>query len=147
MEAKKACVVYVTKLAAVAQKLEAMLQEQGFEVCLTEASESEAKAAQAGDDIESIHDCLEDAEVSYFLISDEVPESMVSGAGTVLGGNSRVVVVTDGAALPEALDDGADSSVNINSPALADVVKGSDIWQKPDGSEAPPRVPHRQKCQ
>jgi hypothetical protein len=151
MSGKKACVIYVPKLKNAAMGLQDLLKKEGFDVCLTEANESTAQAAQAGEITAlsaAIQDCMAGAEVCYFLVAEPIPKAVLTQADTVLGKEQRIVVIAeDISKLPQKVDDFADALLKVGSGALGAVVKGEDLWERNDGSAAPPRSPKRVKCQ
>jgi hypothetical protein len=151
MSKSKACVIYVHSLESRAAQLGALLAAEGFDVCLTEATAANAADAQEGNIVElpnAIKECLSGAEVCYFLVGDPVPARLIAAAESVLGGKQRVVVIRENlGALPAVFDDRAHAVVSATSPALPEVVKGKDVWEKDDGTTPSARVPDRVKCQ
>ncbi|WP_421953645.1 hypothetical protein [Polaromonas sp.] len=150
MTSKKACLVFVPKLAALAQTVSSWLSEDGAEVCVVEIEPVEADAIRGGDYDQNVavQACVDDADVCIFLLGDENTDEVLAAAGKVAASKRRVVVVVgEGASLPQIFDDAADAVVNATTPGLREVILGKDIRQLPDGSIAPQRVPARVKCQ
>lgn len=148
---KKACILYVNTMLQDATEVGNRLEEQQYEVCLTEVSENEGKAAQQGMDAISpeVDACLLDAEVRVILIpSDGIPASLAGIAEHAAKGSGRLVAICQaGAALPQAIQERANSVVSPNSDKLIEALLKSDIWEGPDGGKIQERKPARVKCQ
>ncbi len=148
---KKACILYVNTMLHDATDVGRRLEEEQYEVCLTEISENEGKAAQQGIDSISmeVDACLSDADVKVILIpSDEIPANLAGVAEHATKGSGRLVAVCQaGAALPQAVQERANSVVSPNSNKLTEALLRSDIWEGPNGEKIKERKPARVKCQ
>lgn len=153
-DAKQACIVYTPATANQRQSVRARLEQHGFVVTECEASESDAKAAEAGspDIPPNLLECILAAAVCIFLISSESDVRPGVGIGAGIGaGNSAgkrvVVVLADScASLPTIVDDLADAVVQIDSENIGPAAGGADAWEIP-GQSGTPRKVERVKCQ
>ncbi|MGN6155713.1 MAG: hypothetical protein ACTHN4_08255 [Sphingomicrobium sp.] len=150
MATKKACVIYTPQKKTEAQSTAGRLQDDGFDVCLTEVSAEVANAVQAGNQSSlptDVKDCLDGAEVCVILVDEAIDLGGIGGIASDVG--CRVVTVGgDPDKIPTELDDIIDGHVpSPDDPELIGVVEGQPERIKPDHTSAPPRKPDRVKCQ
>lgn len=147
-ETKKACVVFVAGLEDKASIIAAKLDGDGFEVCLHQASEEEARAARGGArniDAE-LTECLKGADLCVFLIDQE---NQYDGLGSVAyEGGAKVigVLVGLGAIASGLIDDVGEAVVPIDSKNLDKALQEGGVWEGLDGKPIKPRKVPRQKC-
>lgn len=150
MTSKKACLIFVPKLAELAETVSSWLSEDSAEVCTVEIELVEAAAVRRGDydQTAAVQACVDGAETCIFLLGDESTNAVSAAAEKVAESAGRVVVVMgEGATLPQIFDDAAESVVSATAPNIREIILGKDVRQLPDGSVAPSRVPARVKCQ
>jgi len=147
-KSKKACVIFVARLEEKAAFVAASLESEGFDVCLHQASEEDARAAKGGGTVNAgIAKCLDSADVCVFLIDDEEQYSGIGWAA--IGAGTRVVGVLVGANAKASadIDEIGSSVLPISSENLGKALTGEDVWEGVDGKPVKPRNPRRQKCQ
>lgn len=150
METNKACLVFVPELAELAGTIAAWLEAEGASICTVEIALSQLELIKNGnyDQNAAVRSCVDGASVCIFLLGDSTTGAVNSVADIVATSTERVVVVAGpGAKVPQVFDDTADALVSAESAELRDVILGKNVWQQPDGSAAPRRVPVRVKCQ
>lgn len=147
-KSKNACVIFVARLEDKAAFVAARLESEGFDVCLHEASEEDARAAKGGGTINAdIAKCLDGADVCVFLIDEE---GQFSGLGwAAVGSGARVVGVLIGANAKASadIDEIGSAVLPIDSGNLGKALAGEDVWEGTDGKPVKPRDLRRQKCQ
>ena len=149
MSSDNACIVFTTGLESKAQAVSQQLNQQGFNVCMTEADQEEVEAAQAAELVsEEIQSCIDNAVISIFLIPEEGHECLQGAAEyAAASGTTIVAIAEDVESLPQVFDDHAHSVLTINSSRLDDVIHGEQVWERADGSPREERKIDRIKCQ
>lgn len=144
----KACVVFTIGMDTEAQSVSEQLAHEGFEVCTAEADQEIVEAAQAGAVPDEIKSCIDNAVICIFLIPEEGHECLTGAAGHAGASGKRIVAVAQNVeSLPQIFDDIASSVLNVNSPHLAEVIQGQEVWERADGSASPRRKIKRIDCQ
>jgi len=144
----KACVVFTTGMNTEAQSVSEQLAHEGFEVCTAEADQEVVEAAQAGAVPDEIRSCIDNAVICVFLIPEKGHECLTGAAGHAGMSGKRIVAVAQNVeSLPQIFDDIASSVLNVNSPNLAEVIQGQEVWERADGSASPKRKIKRIECQ
>lgn len=150
MATKKACVVHTPAKKTDAEAVRERLSNDGYSVCLTEVSASEANAVEAGDRSSlpvDVRECLEGAEICVILVDDVVGLGAIGGLASDMG----CEVMTVGGSpedLPDSLDDVTDGHVPTpDAPQLEEIVQGKPEMIRPDNTRAKPRDSDRVKCQ
>jgi len=143
----KACVVFTTGMDAKAQSVSEQLAHEGFDVCTAEADQEVVEAAQAGAVPDEIKSCIDNAVICIFLIPEEGHECLTGAAEHAGASGKRIVAVAQNVeSLPEIFDDLASSVLNVNSPRMAEVIQGQEVWERADGSASPKRTIKRIEC-
>lgn len=147
-KSKKACVIFVARLEEKAAFVAARLESDGFDVCLHEASEEDARAAKGGGAVSAgIAKCLDGADVCVFLIDEEGQFSGLGWAAVWSGARVVGVLVGENAKASADIDEIGSAVLPIESGNLGKALTGEDIWEGADGQPVKPRNPRRQKCQ
>ena len=153
MDAKKACLVYVTPTAAQRPGVREQLEHDGFTVCEVKADLEDAIAAQAGsDDLPtSLKDCISGSEVCVFLLPDEASgDGLLAGAaGYADASGKSIVCIVSGTrtTYPEVFQDAAESMLRDGSSSLKDALSGGEIWESADKTKIQKRPMTHVKCQ
>ncbi|CAO3308140.1 hypothetical protein LG197_22360 [Pseudomonas asiatica] len=149
MSSDKACIVFTTGLEQKAQAVALQLNEQGFEVCMSEADQSEVEAAQAEQPVsDEIQSCIDNAIISIFLIPEEHFECLEAAAEHAATCGTRIVAITENVELlPTVFDEHAYAVLTIGSTRLDQVISGEPVWECADGSLREQRDIVRVKCQ
>lgn len=152
-ERKKACLIFVSSMAAEKDRVLLLLDHSGHSVCVVEAKIDDARDAKSGKEIvpDTLQACIDGAEICIFLIPEDASALGELGGGIGLGNASgkRTIGILCGhpAALPQGVDDLVDSVVGIDSAKLPDAIAGEDVWEDPENPQQKSRKAKRVKCQ
>lgn len=151
--AKNACLIYVTATADLRAGARARLEAEGCQICEVLADLDDAAAAEAGQPAISpeLKACIEAADLCIFLLPEDGSEDGCIGAGgnyaSELGKPFIAVVAGGRETFPQAFDADSAGIVHDCDDGLVDAIRGDTSFNKPDGSEAPPRKTDHVKCQ
>lgn len=153
MDAKRACLIYVTPTAAQRAGVREQLEQDGFTVCEVKADLEDAIAAQTGSEElpDPLKDCIAGSDVAVFLLPDEASgDGLLTGAaGYADAAGKSIVCIVSGArtAYPEIFQDAADSMLRDGSGSLKEALSGGEIWEGADKAKITKRPMTHVKCQ
>ncbi|MCK9747112.1 hypothetical protein LT699_10955 [Pseudomonas syringae pv. syringae] len=144
-----ACIVFTTGLDQKAQDISQQLIARGFNVCMAEAGKEEVEAAQTAQPVsEGVQSCIDNAEISIFLIPEEGHECLLGAAQRAVACGRPIIAIAENVdLLPQVFDEHAHSVLTINSARLSDVIQGEQVWECANGSLRAERDIERVECQ